>query len=211
MNRLTVVLIVFLSMSFLHAPSISAELVEGRDYQVLKNPQPTKNEDRIEVLEFFWYGCPHCNNLHPYIKNWLKNKPDDVDFQYVPAIFRDNWAPGAKMFYTISAMDGLDTLHDRIYDAIHQKKVDLSNEDIILDWIGRQEVDKEKFVELYHSFTTHSQVAHANQMMQKFQISGVPAFVVEGRYLVRGKKGGGPQDTIRLLEAVIEMVRKNKS
>ncbi|MDR4514649.1 thiol:disulfide interchange protein DsbA/DsbL [Nitrosomonas sp.] len=211
MNRLMMLLNVFLGIILLSTAGVHAELVEGRDYKVLQNPQPTQNSERIEVIEFFWYGCPHCNNLHPHVKAWLKNKPDDVDFRYVPAIFRNNWIPGAKTFYTIEAMGEIDTLHDRVYDAIHRDKINLSDETVLFNWIARQDVDKDKFINHYQSFTTQNQVARSNQMMQQYQLTGVPVFVVEGQYVTQGKKGGTPQDTMRVLDEIITMVRKNKT
>ncbi|SEM85050.1 thiol:disulfide interchange protein DsbA/DsbL [Nitrosomonas marina] len=211
MNRLITVLNVFFGIILLSTSGVHAEIVAGRDYKILQNPQPTQNNERIEVIEFFWYGCPHCNSLHPHIKTWLKNKPDDVDFRYVPAIFRNNWIPGAKTFYTIVAMNELETMHDRVYDAIHRDKIDLSDESVLFNWIDRQGIDKDKFINIYQSFTIQNQVARTNQMMRQYQLTGVPAFVVEGQYLTSGKKGGTPQDTMQTLNAVIDMVRNTKT
>jgi thiol:disulfide interchange protein DsbA len=182
--------------------------VEGQDYKVLANPQPTRNKAQIEVIEFFWYGCPHCNNLHLPLKSWLKSKPDDVDFRYVPAIFRGNWEPGAKIYYTLETMGGMDDLHDKIYDAIHRDKINLNDEATLFGWLEKQGVDRDKFVKIYHSFTMQNQIARSKQMMQQYQLSGVPILVVEGKYLVSGKPGGAPQDTVATLEKVIDMARK---
>ena len=211
MNRLIVILVVFLGMTVLGMTNSHAEIVEGRDYKVLANPQSTQNADRIEVIEFFWYGCPHCNSLHPHIKAWLKNKPSDVDFRYVPAIFRNNWIAGAKTYYTIETLGEMETLHDKIYEAIHRDKVNLSDESVLFSWIEKQGGDKEKFVNVYNSFTTQNQVARSNQMMRQYQLTGVPAFVIEGKYLTTGKKGGTPQDTMRVLSQIIDMVRSTKN
>ncbi|SEQ89425.1 thiol:disulfide interchange protein DsbA [Nitrosomonas sp. Nm51] len=211
MNRLITVLIVFLGIMLSSTAGTHAGIVAGSDYKVLQNPQPTQDSERIEVIEFFWYGCPHCNNLHPHVKAWLKNKPDDVDFRYVPAIFRNNWIPGAKTFYTIEAMDEIETLHDRVYEAIHRDKINLNDETVLFNWVARQGVDKEKFINHYQSFTVQNQVARSNQMMRQYQLTGVPVFVVAGQYMVHGKEGGTPQDTLRTLDEVIAMARKNKA
>lgn len=206
-NRIIAVSIVILAVSVLGIVQAQAEAVEGEHYNVLPNPQSTQNEDRIEVIEFFWYGCPHCSNLHLPLKNWLKNKPDDVDFRYVPAIFRDNWVPGAKTYYALEAMGGMDALHDEIYDAIHRNKIDLTDEATLFGWMDRQGVDKEAFMKAYHSFSMQSQVARSKQMMQQYQLRGVPALVVEGKYVITNKSGT-PQGTISSLEKVIAMARK---
>ncbi len=205
-----VVLFVFLIVGLCGAAGIYANPVEGQDYRVLANPQPTQNKALIEVIEFFWYGCPHCSNLHLPLKSWLKNKPDDVDFRYVPAIFRGNWEPGAKTFYALETMGGMSELHDKIYDAIHHDKINLTDEATLFGWMGKQGVDKDKFVKIYHSFTIQNQIARSKQMMQQYQLSGVPVLVVEGKYLITSKKGGTPQDMVNTLEKVINMARKVK-
>ena len=103
LNRFLTTLFLLFSVNVASLPAISAEITEGKDYIILTNPQPTKNNGKIEVLEFFWYGCPHCDHLHPHIKTWLKNKPEDVSFHHVPTIFRTSWVPGAKIFYAIDS------------------------------------------------------------------------------------------------------------
>ncbi|SFL05145.1 thiol:disulfide interchange protein DsbA [Nitrosomonas aestuarii] len=210
MSKLIAIVIVVIGTGLFGMTSVHAEIVEGRDYKVLENQQPVRSDDRIEVIEFFWYGCQYCNSLHPHIKEWLKNKPSDVDFRYVPAIFRDNWIPGAKAFYTIETLDIMETIHDKIYDAIHQDKINLTDESVLFGWVEKQGVDKEKFVNIYNSFTIQNQVARSNQMTRQYQLTGVPALVIEGKYVTSGRQGGTPQLTIRILDEIIDMVRKSK-
>ena len=210
MKKLIAIVIVAFGIGLFGMTCVHAEIVEGRDYKVLANPQSTHSNDLIEVIEFFWYGCPHCNSLHPHIKAWLKNKPSDVDFRYVPAIFRNNWKPGAKTFYTIETMGVMGTIHDKIYDAIHRDKINLTEESVLFGWVEKQGVDKEKFVNIYNSFTTQNQVARSDQMMRQYQLTGVPALVIAGKNITSGKKGGTPQDTIRVLDEIIDKVRKTK-
>ena len=100
----------------------AGKLIEGRDYVRLQMPQPTEVADKVEVIEFFWYGCPACNQLEPLIKSWSKSLPADVNFRKVPAIFRDSWAPGARLFYTIEALN-LPQLHDAVFHAWHAERV----------------------------------------------------------------------------------------
>lgn len=210
MSKLIAIVIVVIGTGLFGMTSVHAEIVEGRDYKVLENQQPVRSDDRIEVIEFFWYGCQYCNSLHPHIKEWLKNKPSDVDFRYVPAIFRDNWIPGAKAFYTIETLDIMETIHDKIYDAIHQDKINLTDESVLFGWVEKQGVVKEKFVNIYNSFTIQNQVARSNQMTRQYQLTGVPALVIEGKYVTSGRQGGTPQLTIRILDEIIDMVRKSK-
>ncbi len=212
MNRRKLFAFGFLLLSFglINSWGVHAEIVEGKDYTVLASSQPTQDNTKIEVLEFFWYGCPHCYSLHPHLKTWLMNKPSDVDFRYVPAIFRPNWVAAAKIFYAIEAIGMTDALHDKIYDAIHRDKIDLNNEAVLFDWIEKQGVDRKKFENAYNSFTVQNQVARSTQMSRQYQLTGVPALVVNGKYLTSGKMGGTPQDTIKTLEMLIEKTRQEK-
>ncbi len=204
------VFLLLLSFGLIHHSSARADIVEGKDYTVLTNPQPTQDSGKIEVLEFFWYGCPHCYSLHPHLKTWLMNIPGDVDFRYVPAIFRPNWVSGAKIFYAIEAIGVTSTLHDKVYDAMHRDKIDLNNESILFDWIEKQGIDRKKFESTYNSFAVQNQVARSTQMSRQYQLTGVPALVINGKYLTSGSMGGTPQDTVKTLDALIEKARKEK-
>lgn len=187
-----------------------AELVAGRDYQQLTPPLPTQSGKSIEVLEFFWYGCPHCNDLNPLIKQWLKTKPKDVDFRYVPTIFRDNWVAGAKTFHALEATGDLDRLHDKVYDAIHLENVNLTDEKVLFDWMAKQGVDRKKFEDAYRSFSMQTKVAQAQKAGKDYQLKGVPAIVVDGKYLTSGSFAGSPQGIIQNLDLLIEKARKER-
>lgn len=208
--RLLTVTLLLSVISFTGLSSARAELVEGRDYTVLPHPQPTESGKNIEVLEFFWYGCPHCYDLHPHIKTWLKKMPKDVSFRYVPAIFRPNWIPGLKTFYAMEALGERDKLHDKVYEAIHADKVDLTKDEVLFDWIAKQGIDRQKFIDAYNSFSVQNQVAKSTQISKDYNLSGVPTVVVDGRYLTSGRMGGTPQDTIKILDELIEKVRKER-
>ncbi|MBS0484080.1 MAG: thiol:disulfide interchange protein DsbA/DsbL [Proteobacteria bacterium] len=211
MNRqaLAVFFLVF-SFGLFNPAGANAEIVEGKDYTALTKPQPVAGGDKIEVLEFFWYGCPHCYSLHPHLKTWLANIPGDVSFQYVPAILRPNWVPAAKIFYAIEALGIAGSLHDKIYDAIHRDKIDPNNESVLFDWVEKQGIDRKKFENTYQSFAVQNQVSRSTQMSRQYQLSGVPALVINGKYLTSGRMGSTPQDTIRTLDALLEKVRKEK-
>jgi thiol:disulfide interchange protein DsbA len=204
------VFFLLLSFSLINISGAHADIVEGKDYTILINPQPTQDSDTIEVIEFFWYGCSHCNSLHPHLKTWLINIPSDVSFRYVPAILRANWTSAAKIFYTIEAIGVTDILHDKIYDAIHRDKIDLNKEAVLFDWIEKQGIERKKFEAAYNSFSVQNQVARSTQMTRQYQLTGVPALIINGKYLTSGKLGGTPQDTIKTLEMLIEKVRKER-
>ena len=209
--RFFVLFFLFLNLGLTCISNVRAELIKGRDYAVLVSPQPTESGKNIEVLEFFWYGCSHCYKLHPHIKAWLKEMPKDVTFRYVPAIFRSSWVPGAKTFYALEVLGVRNKLHDKIYDAIHVKKIDLANEELLFRWIAKQGIDRKKFVDIYNSFSVENRSSQSSQMSRKYGLKGVPSLVVDGKYLASGRMGGTPQDTIRTLDELIKITRKERA
>ena len=193
------------AMLLLGSTALAAEL--GRDYKLLNPAQPTSAE-KIEVLEFFFYGCSHCFHLHPLMSKWEKTMPKDVALTYVPTIFRDSWEPMARTYYALELLGQLHPLHDALYRAWNVDKTDLSDEARIFDFVAARGVDRAKFSAAYNSFTMQSKVARAKQMIRSYGLTGTPTLVVDGRYLITGLQ---PADTIRVLDEVIAMVRKEKS
>ena len=185
--------------------ALAAEL--GRDYKLLNPAQPAGTE-KIEVLEFFFYGCSHCFHLHPLISNWEKTMPKDVELTYVPVIFRDSWEPMARTYYALESMGQLHPLHDALFKAWNVDKVDLSDETRVFDFVTARGVDRAKFTAAYSSFSMQSKIARAKQMIRSYGLTGTPTLVVDGKYLITGLQ---PADTIRVLNEVIAMVRKEKS
>ncbi|AKH38823.1 MULTISPECIES: thiol:disulfide interchange protein DsbA/DsbL [Nitrosomonas] len=211
MNKLFKFFLVFITLNLSGILFAQAEIIEGRDYIVLATPQPTEDQRSIEVIEFFWYGCPHCYELHPHIDNWRKNAPKDVKFRYVPAIFRANWTPAAKTFYAMEALGITKELHDKVYKAIHRDKIDLSKEAVLFDRIEKQGIERAKFINAYNSFSVQNQVAKVSQMIRQYKLTGVPALVVEGKYITSGKMSGTPRDTIQVLNELIDKARKERA
>jgi protein dithiol oxidoreductase (disulfide-forming) len=178
---LTALLILFAA-----GPSAAQQLVAGRDYNVLKTAQPTNSPDKIEVLEFFWYGCIHCYYLEEPLKSWLKRKPADVDFRYVPAIYdMASWGPLAKTFYALEAMGLSEKYHDGIFNAIHREreKALVNDPRAIADWLAKRGVDRKKFLDTYNSFATTSRAQRSLDMTRSYDIPGTPAIVVDGKYI----------------------------
>jgi len=181
----------------------AAEL--SKDYKLLIPSQPTSTK-KIEVLEFFFYGCSHCFNLHPEMSAWEKSMPKDVELIYVPTIFRDTWEPMARTFYALESLGQQHQLHDPLYQAWNVDKVDLSDEAKILDFVAPRGVDRAKFSAAYNSFSIQSKVTRAKQMIRSYGIAGTPTLVVDGKYLISGLQLA---DTIRVLNEVIAMARKD--
>ena len=169
--------------------SVSAQgtPTEGIDYLELKPPQPTESAGKIEVIEFFWYRCPHCYDLEPSLESWVKGLPRDVQFRRVPGVLSEEWAIDARIFYVLEALGQVDRLHRRLFDAIHQQGgVKLRGNDYakwVAEWLSKQGVDMKKYDELYRSFTVQTKTNRALQMARTYRLDGVPTLAVQGRYL----------------------------
>lgn len=184
----------------------AAEL--GKDYNRLASPQATAGGDRIEVLEFFFYGCSHCYHLHPQFEAWAAKKPKDVQVTLVPTAFRDSWLPMAHTFYALEALGQREKLHDALYQAWNVQNTDLSDLGRISVFVGQRGVDRKAFDSAYNSFTVQSKVMRSQQMVQGYRIMGTPTLIVDGRYSITGLQ---PADTIRVLNDVLDMVRKERA
>ncbi|MDD5299518.1 MAG: thiol:disulfide interchange protein DsbA/DsbL [Gallionella sp.] len=180
-----------------------AAVEQGKDYKLIP-PQPTSTK-KIEVLEFFFYGCSHCFHLHPHISTWEKTMPKDVELVYVPTIFRDSWEPMARTFYALESLGQQHQLHDALYKAWNVDNDVLGDEAKILDFVAPHGVDRAKFSAAYNSFSMQSKVTRAKQMIRSYGITGTPTLIVDGKYLITGLQ---PEETIRVLNEVIAMARK---
>ena len=215
MSHLASVLRVFAVIALLAAGSASAQLVAGRDYQALKTPQPTDSGNKVEMIEFFWYGCPHCAALQPSLQAWLKRKPADVDFKRQPAVFQESWVPLTQLYYTLEAMGLVDKLHHDVFAAIHEQKVRLQDPKVLQDWIASKGVDRQKFNDTFNSFSVQSRSKRASDVTRAYDIPGTPAIVIDGRYLTAPSmilKSDNSVDYDRyfkVVDQVIAMARKN--
>jgi thiol:disulfide interchange protein DsbA len=202
MNSLIRSLVVAVVLFISGAALADAQL--GKDYSLLNPAQPTGTK-KIEVLEFFFYGCSHCFHLHPLLSAWEKTMPKDVELTFVPTIFRDSWEPMANTFYALESMGQQQQLHDALYRAWNEENLALTDADKIADFVAKHGVDRAKFTAAYNSFSMQSKVTRAKQMIRSYNISGTPTLVVDGKYVIEGLQ---PEDTIRALKEVIVMARK---
>ena len=161
---------------------------EEVDYVVLKSPQSTETAGKVEVIEFFWYRCPHCYSIEPDLEPWVKHLARDVQFRRVPGILNDDWAIDARIFFTLEVLGELARLHRPLFDAIHQQGgVRLKGDAFAkwtADWLGKQKVDMAKYDAAFRSFTVESRLRRATQMSRAYRLDGVPTLAVQGRYLV---------------------------
>jgi len=180
---------------------------EGVQYQVIKNAQPTASEDKIEVLELFWYGCPHCYHLESELDTWLKNKPDDVVFVRVPAILGPSWELYARAFYTAELLGVVDKIHKPLFDRIHKEKKPIRKLQQLKEFFIAQGVSAQDFDDTYKSFAVITKTNRAKQASGLYGISGVPALVVNGKYRTSAREAGGNREILEVVDFLVEQER----
>lgn len=189
-----------------------AQLTQGKEYTVIEPQLPSGEPGKIEVLEFFSYGCIHCFRLHPYITKWASTLPKDVVFKRVPVTFdRPQMVPIAKLYYTLETTGDLDKLDDAVFKALHEENANLATDKAVLDWVGKRGVDMKKFTETYNSFGIQSKVSRATQMTKSYHVQGTPQVVVDGRYAVRGEGIQGYDQIPVVTGKLVDMARAAKA
>jgi thiol:disulfide interchange protein DsbA len=188
------------------APAALAQQPQQAPFLYIKPPIATDSPDKIEVVEFFWYECPHCYDLEPLLDRWIPKLGKDVQFRRVPAAFNDRWRISARAFYALESMGLEDKLHKSLMDAIHKDRMRITDDKQFGDWLERQKVDLGKFDAARKSFAVESRLKRADQLVRDAKIDGVPALMINGRYLVTSQ--GGPQRMLDTADAIIEQVRK---
>ena len=183
----------------------------GRDFLPLERPVATDvGAGKVEVIEFFWYSCPHCNAFEPTFAQWVKNAPKDVVVRRVPVAFREDFAPQQRLFYALEALDLLDKLHAKVFHAVHVERLPLNTDAMILSWTEKQGVDAKKFAEAYRSFGVASKVKRAVQLQNDFRVEGVPSLGVAGRYYTDGSIAGSMERALQVTEYLIGQARQGR-
>ena len=183
--------------------------VEGKDYIKLSRPAPVDTPaPKVEVLEFFGYWCPHCARFEPAFEAWTKKAPAHMVVRRVPVAFRDNQVPMQRLYFALEAMGKVDELHGKVFTAIHGDKANLSTQDDIANWVAKNGVDKAKFLEQYNSFSMSGKVKRASQMVEAYQLDGVPAMGVAGQYFTSGSLAGTMERVLAVVEHLAEVSRK---
>jgi thiol:disulfide interchange protein DsbA len=168
-----------------------AQLTAGRDYTELRPAQPVESGKKVEVAEFFWYGCIHCYHFEPQIKAWVKRKPADVEFRYVPGTFANPaWEPLTRTFYALDSLGLAGKHHDALFVAIHEEKdakkqkLLVTDRNTITDWLATQGVDKKKFIDAYNSFSVSTRYQRSVDITRAYSIEGTPTLAIDGKYLI---------------------------
>ncbi|MGB5178698.1 MAG: thiol:disulfide interchange protein DsbA/DsbL [Gammaproteobacteria bacterium] len=181
---------------------------EGKEYVALANPQPTGDADKIEVVELFWYGCPHCYRLEPYIAEWRAAKADDVEFVQMPAIIGPPWELLAKAFYTSEFLGVQDKMHIALFEALHKDRKTLKNEADVQALFVAQGVSEQDFKKTFNSFAVSIKVNNARLMTKRYAITGVPTIIVNGKYSTGGTLAGSNENIIKVVDYLVEQERQ---
>lgn len=177
---------------------------EQPGYEAVSPAQPTANPAKIEVIEFFWYGCPHCYSFEPSLTKWLKALPANVEFIRIPAIFNEQWGKHAKAYFTAEALGVVDAVHADFFDAIQEKKQELETEDQLAKFFAAHGVKEAEFRETYNSFMIDAKMRQAPAIAAKYGITGVPAIVVNGKYKTNGTLAGSQEKMIEVMNSLIK-------
>ncbi len=199
--------LLLLSLVVLAAP-LHAAIQEGVDYRTIDPPQHTSSPGKIEVIEFFSYGCPHCNEFYPMISAWAARLPKDVEFKRVATgLGRTAWTNFAKLYYALESTGDLKRLDAQIFHALHEEHQPLNDEKAITDWVANHGVDRAKFTTAYESFGVATKVSQAEQMLEDHKVEGVPGLTVDGKYVVMGNTF---EELLTHTDALIAKVRADK-
>ena len=173
-------------------------------------PQPVEAGEKIEVIDFFWYGCPYCNRLQPALEEWIKRKPSDVALRRIPVILKDAWAPHARIYYTLELLGEAERLHQQVYYSYHVEELHMSKPEVMERWAARNGIERRKWLDAYYSPEVDARVARAHQLTKRYDIQGTPSLVVDGRYLTSGNMTPTLGGVIPVVEDLVRLARQNR-
>jgi protein dithiol oxidoreductase (disulfide-forming) len=189
-RRFAAVLVLGIGAAIAAGAAGAQALEEGKQYVRLRNPVPVDTGKKIEVIEFFSYGCPHCATFEPEVQGWLKSKPADVEFRRIPVLFNPSWIVLAKAYYTVEGLGEEARLTTELFKAIHDQKVNLTSEKTFFEWLASKGIDRKKAEEMYGSFAIAGKINKAKSQAQAYQIQSVPTVVVDGKFITAPDKVG---------------------
>ncbi len=215
-KKLSILWCLLLSSSFLWAESDWVEgidVIQGEHYELIVPPLPGGIDGRVEVVELFWYGCPHCDRIDPLISDWSQNKKADyIDFSHLPAIFNNpDWHLHATAFYVAKSLGVDKKIHKPFFDALHRQRRPLKSVDQLADFFADYGVDKKKFKRAFKSFSVKAKVSRAADLTKKYGISGVPVVIVDGKYRVDGPMAGSYENLLRIVDFLAAKEYKAKN
>ena len=183
---------------------------EGKQYVRLSQPLPAAGGGKIEVIEFFWYGCPHCNDFEPMLDAWAKKLPADVLFRRVPVAFRDEpFGSHQRIYYALEAMNQIDAMHRKVFYAIHNDRQRLDKPADIADFMAKNGLDGAKFLDVFNSFSVQTKARQAKQLAESYKIDGVPALGIQGRFYTSGTLAGSTDKALQVTDFLVQQIRKS--
>jgi thiol:disulfide interchange protein DsbA len=206
MNNKFIHLIFILACLVFGSTGYSQDSLDGK-YAEITPPQPTQTGDKIEVMEVFWYGCPHCYSFEPHLEAWLKELPEDVQFIRVPGVLNRGWIPHAKAYYVAAKLGIVDKIHRPLFDAIHKEKRRLFTEDEIMDFFVEQGVAADEYERIINSKELDTKIRQAYFLARDYKLTGVPSIVVNGKYLVSASHIRTFEEMIQVIQALVERER----
>ena len=181
---------------------------EGTDYQVLAPRAAVEAPaGKVEIVEFFWYSCPHCNAFEPTLQAWLRQLPTGIYFRRIPVAFRADFVPQQRLFFALEAMGLVEKMQARVFAAIHTEHLELAQEAQIIDWAGKSGIDKARFADAFHSPAVSDQAVRAAQLQDAYRVEGVPALGVAGRFYTDGALAGGMERALKVVEYLTGVAR----
>ena len=207
--RKLLILLAVCSLTFA-TQGFSAEYKAGVDYGLITPAQPTDAPDKLEVVEIFWYGCPHCYHFEPKLEPWAKDLPKDVDFYRLPAIFSPAWEVHARAYFTAEILSVVNETHSALFNTLHTKRKKVDTLEKLADFYAQYGVDKALFKKTYNSFVVNTRVARAKEMVSRYGVQGVPAIIVNGKYLVNGPMAKNYENMLKITEYLLEKERALK-
>lgn len=186
-----------------------ATFKEGSDYLKLGRPAPVDTPtDKVEVIEFFWYSCPHCNAFEPAFDAWARRQPAHVVVKRAPVAFQDSFVPQQRLYYALEALGKVDEMHRKVFHAIHTERQRLATQDQIADWVAKQGVDRAKFLEAYNAFGVAGKARRATQLQDAYQVDGVPSLGIAGKYFTSGSLAQTLPRSLLVADHLIAQSRK---
>ena len=200
----TILLGLLLTLSIANARAQEEPFVEGGHYELLDQVQPVQTGDKIEVVEMFWYRCPHCFRLEPFIAEWRKNMPENAQYVPIPALLGPKWEFHARAYYTFEALGVVEQLHGKLFSAIHVQRLRIDSVDELADWAAENGVERQSVIDAFSSFAVENKLNFANVMTRKYGISGVPSIIVDGRYRTTITHAGSQEKLMKVINFLIE-------
>ncbi len=200
-------LISVLLLTITYGVHADEEFIEGGHYELLSETQPTQTGDKIEVLELFWYRCPHCSNLEPFVQEWVKTKPENVEFVVLPAVLSPRWEIHARMFYTMDALNLTEDLHVALFDAIHGQRKQINTLDQFVEWAEANGANGQDIRDTFDSFAVETKLNFARVMTRRYGINGVPAVIVDGRYRTSVSLAGSHEELFKVIHYLAKKMK----